>query len=400
MMCIEDAFFTVRGVAVNSDQVISNLQKVAAGFAGQRAARMARNHLERADFDLLAKAGFLGTGLAEADGGLWKDVRQSTRPYAEMIRTIAMGDPSVALVAAMHPCVLVLWLAAGEPPAPLADAWRAQRDWIFGTVKDGAWWGTVTSEPGSGGDIMKTRSVAKPSGEPGQYLLSGEKHFGSGSGISTYMITTAKAEGETYPDMFFMRVGDAKWDGSEGIHLAAEWDGHGMSATQSHAFKFTDFPASRSAWSGSLAASGAAAGPLGGAVFTAVIVAVVEQALSFAREKLAGKAGEMRPYEQVEWVRAENEGWLIRQAYEGMLNAIEGGKGGMLAAARCKSAVAELAETCLGRISRVVGGASFSRSSPLGRWAQDVRALGFLRPPWGLAYDQLFAMSWPKEKSS
>jgi len=44
--------------------------------------------------------------------------------------------------------------------------------------------------------------------------------------------------------------------------------------------------------------------------------------------------------------------------------------------------------------------AHFSRSSPLGRWAQDVRALGFLRPPWGLAYDQLFAMSWPKEKSS
>jgi len=44
--------------------------------------------------------------------------------------------------------------------------------------------------------------------------------------------------------------------------------------------------------------------------------------------------------------------------------------------------------------------AHFSRSSPLGRWAQDVRALVFLRPPWGLAYDQLFAMSWPKEKSS
>lgn len=383
---------------MNSDQVIANLQKVAAGFAEQRTERLARNHLERADFDLLAQAGFLGTGLAEADGGLWKDVRQSTRPYAEMIRTIAMGDPSVALVAAMHPGVLVLWMAAGEPPAPLAAAWRAQCDWIFGTVKDGTWWGTVTSEPGSGGDFMKTRAVAKPTAEPGQYLLTGEKHFGSGSGISTYMISTAKAEGEAYPDMFFMRVGDANWDGSKGIKLAAEWDGHGMSATQSHAFKFSDFPATRSAWAGSMAKSAAAAGPLGGAVFTAVIVAVVEQALTFAREKLAGKASEMRPYEQVEWVRAENEAWLIRQAYEGMLNTIESGEGGMLAAARCKAAAAELAETCLGRVSRVVGGASFSRSSPLGRWAQDVRALGFLRPPWGLAYDQLFAMSLPQQE--
>ncbi len=386
----------VGGVAVNSDQVIANLQEVAAGFAEQRRERLERRHLERPDFDLLAKAGFLATGLAEADGGLWKDVRQSTRPYAEMIRTIAIGDPSVALVEAMPPCVLVLWMAAGEPPAPVAAAWRAQCDWVCGTVKDGAWWGTVTSEPGSGGDIMKTRSVAKPAREAGQYLLTGEKHFGSGSGISTYMISTAKVEGETFPDMFFMRVGDANWDGSKGIKLAAEWDGHGMSATQSHAFRFTDFPATRSAWAGSLAGSAAAAGPLGGAVFTAVIVAVVEQALTFAREKLSGKAGEMRPYEQVEWVRAENEGWLIRQAYEGMLNTIEAGKGGMLAAARCKATVAELAETCLGRVSRVVGGTSFSRSGPLGRWAQDVRALGFLRPPWGLAYDQLFAMSWPK----
>lgn len=95
-------------------------------------------------------------------------------------------------------------------------------------------------------------------------------------------------------------------------------------------------------------------------------------------------------------MRAENEGWLIRQAYDGMLNAVENGAGGIAATARGKATVAELAETCLGRISRVVGGASFSRASPLGRWAQDVRALGFLRPPWGLAYDQLFGLSWVK----
>ena len=28
---------------------------------------------------------------------------------------------------------------------------------------------------------------------------------------------------------------------------------------------------------------------------------------------------------------------------------------------------------------------------PFGQWAQDVKALGFLRPPWGLAFDQMFA---------
>jgi hypothetical protein len=27
-------------------------------------------------------------------------------------------------------------------------------------------------------------------------------------------------------------------------------------------------------------------------------------------------------------------------------------------------------------------------------WFEDVRALGFPLPPWGLAYDSLFAFSW------
>lgn len=379
-----------------ADQVIENLRGIAAGFAAERDERLRRTHLDRADFDLIAQAGFLATGLPVAQGGLWVDLRRSTRAYSEMIRTLAMGDPSVALVCAMHPSVLSLWLAETNPPADRMQAWREQCGWIFATVKDGAWWGTVTSEPGSGGDMMKTRAIAKPAGEAGKYLLSGDKHFGSGAGISTYMFTTAKAEGESVPDIFVLGVGKAKWDGSEGATLTAQWDGHGMSATQSHAFAFKDFPAIRNAWAGALAQAAPIAGQLSGCLFTAVIVAVVEQAIQFAREKLTGKSGEMRPYEQVEWVRAENEAWLIKQAYAGMLNAVENGTDGMAASARGKAAVAELAESCLGRISRVVGGASYSRASPLGRWAQDVRALGFLRPPWGLAYDQLFALSWRK----
>jgi hypothetical protein len=56
-----------------------------------------------------------------------------------------------------------------------------------------------------------------------------------------------------------------------------------------------------------------------------------------------------------------------------------------------KVAIAELAESCLRRICRVMGGGTFGRRSPFGHWFEDVRALGFLRPPWGLAYDNLIA---------
>jgi hypothetical protein len=41
------------------------------------------------------------------------------------------------------------------------------------------------------------------------------------------------------------------------------------------------------------------------------------------------------------------------------------------------------------RLCRIFGGATFARSSPFGHWAQDVRTLGFLRPPWSLSYDIL-----------
>ena len=87
------------------------------------------------------------------------------------------------------------------------------------------------------------------------------------------------------------------------------------------------------------------------------------------------------------------DGWLVQQAYEGALRAVEEDRQGRRRATQAKMAVAELAESVTARICRVLGGGTFSRSSPFGHWHEDVRALGFLRPPWGLAYDSLFAWS-------
>ena len=74
---------------------------------------------------------------------------------------------------------------------------------------------------------------------------------------------------------------------------------------------------------------------------------------------------------------------------------IEGGDQAtaMHAALRAKEAVADLAERTMLRLTRVLGGGTFSQRSPFAHWFEDVRALGFLRPPWGLAYDALFATS-------
>src|SRR5207247_8849429 len=98
----------------------------------------------------------------------------------------------------------------------------------------------------------------------------------------------------------------------------------------------------------------------------------------------------LRPFDAVEGWRAEVEAWLVLQAYGGMLRAIElGGPPAARATVLGKLAVAELAEAATTRICRVIGGGTFARSSIFGNWAEDVRALGFLRPPWGLAFDLL-----------
>jgi hypothetical protein len=108
----------------------------------------------------------------------------------------------------------------------------------------------------------------------------------------------------------------------------------------------------------------------------------------------------LRPYEAVEWARIEQDAWLIDQAYEGQLRAIEkAGAAALLEGLQAKTAIAELAETVTNRLCRVIGGGSFNRTSHFGAAFEDVRALGFLRPPWGLAYDQMLTELWKRAEA-
>jgi hypothetical protein len=225
--------------------------------------------------------------------------------------------------------------------------------------------------------------------------ISGDKHFGSGSGICQQMITTAVAAGEDQPSMFALDTREAAWDGTQGWQLLAEWDGMGMAATQSHAMRLAGAPGVRMAWSGPLEQVTFAASPFIATLFTAVVLGILDEAVELARGQVAGKVDELRAFEKVEWSRAEAEHWLAVQAYEGALRALESGDhaASLHAALRAKQCTAELAEQVLLRLTRVLGGGTFSQRSPYSHWFEDVRALGFLRPPWGLAYDLMLLTS-------
>jgi|SRR3990172_7427881 len=382
---------------MDAHAVFERVREISARFAKERGERQLRRHLAAADFDQLREAGFLLCAVPIDQGGTWQDIQRSTRPVAEMLRVLAQGDPSVALVCSMHPAVLSFWLTTAQAKTPYEDAWAAQRREVFRTAVDGAWWGTITSEPGSGGDVLKTQTIARRDSS-GKCRLTGVKHFGSGSGITSFMITSALPEEEAEPDWFYLDVRGAPWDGSTGMKLLAEWDGHGMAATQSHAFSFQGFPATRFAWPGHLRTTIERSSPFVACCFTAAIVGVVDVAVETARQQIGRCRDSLRPYEQVDWTKVEMEAWLIRQAYEGMLRAVESEESPHKSVVSGKTAIAELAEVALGRICRIAGGGTFSRQSPFGFWFEDVRALGFLRPPWGLAFDTLFALSGDEGK--
>jgi alkylation response protein AidB-like acyl-CoA dehydrogenase len=380
-----------------ADEIAAAVDEIAARWRGDRKQRQGRRTLERADFDALRDAGLLRLGIPAQSGGAWHGVETSIRHLCRVYRGLAGADPSVALVSSMHPAVISYWTTTTDPSQ---TEWEDQRQAVFASALAGEQWGTITSEPGSGGDIFRTKSTAVPSdGEAfltgATYAVTGDKHFGSGMGITDRMITTALADGESEPSVFVLDVRGRPWDGSAGLQLVAEWDGMGMRATQSHAMRLEGAHAVRMAWNGKLDQITRTAGPVISTIFTAVVLGVLDEAVSTAREQVRSKASQLRAYEQVEWARAEQDHWLAVQAFEGALRALESGVPGIAvhAAPRAKQGVAELAEQTLQRLTRVLGGGTYSQRSPFAHWYEDVRALGFLRPPWGLAYDALFATS-------
>ena len=374
-------------------RILDQVRQVAEGFAKDRHERQRRRELDRRDFDTLAKAGFLLSGVPVERGGIFESVPASTRAIAELLRALGRGDSSVALVSAMHPSVLAFWLATPEAAEPHRGAWAEQRAEVSRLAAEGAWWGTITSEPGSGGDVARTRAAARRAADGG-WRMTGQKHFGSGSGITSFMLTSALPEGEEAPDWFFVDVRGVPWDGSAGVELSAPWDGHGMTATQSHGMTYTAVPVTRFAYPGRWKALSDAAFPLIGCLFTAVIVGIVETALETARARLGAKASELGAYDRVEWTRAEVETFSLVATYEAMLRAVESSSTPLRDVTLGKVAAAELAESVTGRLCRVMGGGSFARHSPFGFWFEDVRALGWLRPPWQLMFDSIYAAAF------
>ena len=136
---------------------------VAAEWAEERADRQQRTKGDPADYARLAQIGVPLLAVPTDLGGTWESIEQSARPICSMLRELAVGDPSITLASAMHHLVLSSWRLP-TVPEPFTAGWIKQRNAVFDTVHSGSWWGTIVSEPGSGGDTSRTASVCEPDG--------------------------------------------------------------------------------------------------------------------------------------------------------------------------------------------------------------------------------------------
>jgi alkylation response protein AidB-like acyl-CoA dehydrogenase len=383
--------------------ILEQIPQLATTWAAERAERQQRTTADPADYEQLRQLGVPLLAVPVEFGGTWESLAQSARPICTLLRTLAQGDPSITLASAMHHGVLGSWRIPSVPE-PYNAAWQHQRQEVFQTVLDGAWWGTMVSEPGSGGDASQTRSRCVPDTAGSlRYRISGHKHFGSGSGLTSFMTTRAIPEDETTPDLFFLEVRNHPWDGSTGMRLTAPWRGHGMRSTNSHAFELQHFPATRVAWPGHQTELMAANSGLGGMSFSSVIVGVVDAAMAYTRQGLRERRRQgstLRAYEQIAWTLAEQEAFLMERAWEGTLQTLDQGTLHRRTILMTKECIARLAESVLTHLCKLTGGTAYTWDCPLGAWLHDVQALGYLRPPWALGFDNLFTMGWQEDEAT
>lgn len=390
---------------LSAEGVAASIARLADTWRAERPERLRRTQLDTADVDAVIAAGYPALIVPRSHGGLWEG-RGTVRHIADALGALARVDPSLALVLSMHPAVLSYWVGAPAAPAPHRRAWEAQRVRFFDRALAGELWGTVTSEPGSGGDMLRTRSVAEaiPTTATETHRLHGQKHFGSGFGVLPFMITTALVpddHGTPFPDVFVL---DLRQTPVAGVTVTRPWDGAGMRATQSDAVELDGAVAERAAWPFGVLTAVPFATAVMLPLWVTIVASVIDEAVTELHARLDGKRSSLRPFEAAEWVRIDIEHFQIRRIADGLcpdLPDLPGPDGppeptAVIAAAaldalRAKLAVAELAESVMARVSRVAGGGSFSSGSPFAAWYEDVRALGFLRPPWALGVDQVLA---------
>lgn len=86
-----------------------------------------------------------------------------------------------------------------------------------------------------------------------------------------------------------MQNKDEPWDGLTGFKMTVEWDGIGMSSTQSHAFRFDNFRANKTVFKEVLSKVAPISSQISNMLFAGVVLGVADNAMIFRERRLKEK---------------------------------------------------------------------------------------------------------------
>lgn len=199
-------------------------RELAAQFLHGAAARDAERALLSREVEQLSRSGIYSLTVPAELGG--PDVPQST--VAEVLRTIATADPSIAQIPQSHFVYVKLLRWAGT---------AEQRKDLLSQVLAGARFGNAQSEAGSP-TLDKIQATLIPDGD--DYLLTGEKFYCTGALFAHIVPVLAKTpDGGAY-------VAYVPRD-TEGLDIVDDWAGMGQRTTASGTVRLTSLRVPRSA---------------------------------------------------------------------------------------------------------------------------------------------------------
>ncbi len=306
----------------------------------------------------------------------------SLADVAEAIRRVARRAPATALSLAMPlGNAATARIPDGAVPEPCRTALAAGRRWVARQAVDGRLLAVANSEPGAGGDLAQTRTVARLAPD-GTCRLTGRKAFATLGPDADYFLCAARTEAGTVDGFFVPR-------GAAGVALGDDWDPLGMRTTASVGLTLTDAPAAAVlGYPGCL--EGVNARHWSTVLFAAVFVGIGEGAVDAAVDGI-GAAGAESHYARATVAEVA----LDLEAAAGLLEAAASDERWPLPAAakertvRAKTFAAKTAVNAAARTAMLCGGRSYRADHVVTRLLHDALAGPLLRPPLAKAMDDV-----------
>ncbi|MNZ69599.1 Dibenzothiophene desulfurization enzyme C [compost metagenome] len=196
---------------IQSDaEAIEIARALAADFAREAAQRDRERRLPVAELNAFSQSGLWGISVPKAYGG----AEVSYRTIAEVIKTIAAADPSLAQLPQNH-LVIVDHIRL--------DGTEEQKRHFFGLVLDGVRFGNAFSERNSR-TVADFETRIEP--ESDGFRVNGQKFYSSGA-LLAHWVPTVAVDAEKRPHLAFIPRD------TENLRVINDWSGFGQRTTAS-----------------------------------------------------------------------------------------------------------------------------------------------------------------------